>query len=430
MQRVFTDGAKTGKKVCLKGWIDQIRDLGRLKFFILKDREGSIQVTLKKDVVVDSLFSLIEGLHREDCVEVAGSVKKSEQAPDGREVVPDSIKVVSRAKTPLPFETREMIKTGIDKRFDFRFLDLRDAKTRSIFGVRSRIFSAIREYFRGKGFVEVHTPVIQAAGAEGGATMFSFRYYNRKAFLRQSPQLYKQMLMASTLDRVYEIGPAFRAEQFHTRRHLSEFMSVDFEMAWIESEDDVMKVVEGMIVHVLRDVKKNCVKEMEVLKRKIDVPEIPFKRITYDEALDILKKNGVSVKWGEDLEDAQEKVLGDVMAKRGYEWFFITKYPSKIKPFYIMMEGKYSRGIDLSNRGMEIASGGQREHRVKELEKMIKAKGLNPDDFRFYLDAFSYGMPPHGGIGLGGDRLVQQIAGAENIKEVVLFPRTTERMVP
>lgn len=429
MKRSYTGEAKKGK-ILLKGWVDHIRDLGNIKFFQLKDREGTIQITVKKGKTDEEILKTVESLHREDCISVEGKVKKNEEAPGGKEVIPKKMEVVSRAKTPLPLETKEQIESGVDKRFDYRFLDMRNPEKQALLRVRDRILTEIRNYFEAQGFVEVHTPIIQAAGAEGGSTLFPMKYYKEKAYLRQSPQLYKQMLMASSLDRVYEMGPAFRAEKFHTRRHVSEFLSVDFEMAWIDSEEDIMDMLEGMVVSVLKGVKENCKPEMKILGRKVKVPKKPFKRVTYDEALEMIEDEGVELEWGQDMEDAQEKVLGKEMAEQGHEWFFITKYPSKIKPFYIMFDGKYSRGIDLNNLGMEIASGGQREHRYKELVKVMRDKGLNPEDFKFYLDAFSYGMPAHGGIGLGGDRLVQQITGVENIKEAIIFPRTPDRLVP
>jgi aspartyl-tRNA synthetase len=276
----------------------------------------------------------------------------------------------------------------------------------------------------------VHTPVIQAAGAEGGASLFSVKYYGKDAFLRQSPQLYKQMMMASGMDRVVEIGQAFRAEKFHTPRHVSEFISVDFEQAWVESEEDVMKTLEEMVVNALEGIKKDCTHELKLLGKEIKIPKLPFRRVTYKELVDDLNKAGEKMEWDGDIEDAQEKKFGEIMAKKGVEWYFITKFPSKIKPFYIMLDGKVSRGLDLDYKGMEMASGGQREHRPEILKKVMKEKGLNPDDFKFYIDPFCYGMPPHGGIGFGVERMIEKILDLPDIKEAILFPRTPERLVP
>ncbi len=425
---VYSASLKEGQKCSVRGWVWQVRDIGKVVFFILRDREGEVQVTLKKGVVKDNLLEIARKLDREDCVVVSGKAVKSPS--DKLEIVPDNIVIAAKSEKPLPFETREQIETGADIKLDYRFMDLRDQQVLSHFKVKSKVINAIRNHFHQRGYLEVTTPIIQAAGAEGGATLFEVGYYGRKAFIRQSPQLYKQMLMASGMDNIFEIGPSFRAEKFHTRRHVSEFLMLDMEIAWIENEEGVMGEVEGLIHNVLKETKKTCKAELEALGQELKAPEPPFKRIAYDEAVDMLEKRGVMAEHGSDFGDAEEKILGELMAQKGHDWFFITKYPSAIKPFYIMSDGQASRGIDLSNRGMEIASGGQREHRYKELVARLKEKGLNPEDFTFYISAFRYGMPPHGGIGLGIDRLVQQVTGAANIKDVILFPRTPERLVP
>ncbi|MFH1294783.1 MAG: aspartate--tRNA(Asn) ligase [Candidatus Aenigmatarchaeota archaeon] len=429
MERTYVCDAKPGN-ITVSGWADQIRDIGNLKFFRVRDRTGSIQVTLKKGETDQRLFKIVDNIHREDCVIVSGKAVASKIAQEGVELFPEKIEIVSKAETPLPLETREQIKTNQDKRLDYRFMDIRNPKIMSVFKIKSEIVSAIREIFVSEGFIEVTTPVLQAAGAEGGATMFPVEYYGQKAFLRQSPQLYKQMLMASGLDRVWEIGPAFRAEKFHTRRHVSEFMSVDAEMSWIKDEEDVMGFLERLTLHVLKNVKKNCGSDLKILEKGIKIPETPFKRLTYDEMIDALKKQGVEIEYGTDTEDSQEKILGEYMAKKGHEWFFVKSYPAKLKPFYIMQRGEVTGGMDFFNNGMELASGGQREHRYDQLVKVMKQKELDPKSFGFYLDAFRYGIPPHGGFGLGGERLVQQITGVENIREAIMFPRTPDRLVP
>ncbi|MFH1444948.1 MAG: aspartate--tRNA(Asn) ligase [Nanoarchaeota archaeon] len=431
MVRTYSHELKQGN-VLVQGWVENIRKMGSLAFLTLRDREGLMQITLKKGSVPEEYFKLLSSMNKEDCVSVEGDAKKSSYSKLGFEIYPKKIDIVSKAETPLPIDTGAVKHTLKDKRFDYRFLDMRDPKIQAIFRIRDVVFTKMREYLEGNKFIEIHTPVIQAAGAEGGATLFGFNYYQHKAFLRQSPQLYKQMMMASGLDRVYEIGPAFRAEKFHTRRHVSEFISVDFEQGWINSEEDVMKTTEELIHHVYKGVKKDCGVSLDILEIKIEMPKLPFKRYTYDEVLETLAKHGTKLKWGSDLEDAEEKKFGEVAGKKGHEWYFITKYPAEMKPFYIMAEpdGKYSRGFDLDCSGMEIVSGGQREHRTKELIERMKAAKLKPKDFSFYTDAFRYGMPPHGGIGLGGDRLVQKIVGMENIKETILFPRTPEKVTP
>jgi len=428
--RTYSADAGIGKSVLLKGWVEKKRDLGGLGFFILRDRSGKIQITLKKGETPESLFKITSEMGREYCIAVKGKVRASKQAPGGKEVIPSSIEIISKADSPLPLDIDGPIQSGADKRFDFRYLDTRNPKVNAIFMIRDRIYHYLRDWFNISGTVEVHTPVIQAAGAEGGSTLFPLIYYQKEAFLRQSPQLYKQMLMASSFDKVWEIGQVFRAEKFHTRRHISEYVSVDAEIAWIDSEEDVLQYLERLVHHTLKGVASSCKEELKLLGAKIKIPKLPFPRLTYDECIDMLKKEGVEVEWGEDLGDPQEVMIGKIMEKRGYEWYFITKYPSKIKPFYIMMDGEKSRGMDLDFKGMEMASGGQREHRHDELVKVMKQKGMDPAKFEFYLNAFRYGMPAHGGFGLGSERLLQQIIGLDNVKEGILFPRTPDKLVP
>jgi aspartyl-tRNA synthetase len=421
MERTFSKELTPEARVMIKGWVDDVRNIGKIIFLTVRDREGKVQITAKKEDVSEGVFDTISKLGKEDCVEIEGEVIKSKIAKLGYELIPSSVKVLAGAEKPLPMDKN--VESWKDTRFDYRYLDLRRPEIQRIFMVRHRVMGLAHEYFRKNGFIEIHTPVIQAAGAEGGASLFKFNYYGKEAYLRQSPQLYKQMMMASGLDKVYEIGQAFRAEKFHTRRHISEFMSLDFEMAWIESEEDVMNVLERMVVHVLKGLKT----EMNI---ELEVPELPFKRVLYEEVIDTLNKAGMHKKFGDDLEDAEESKFAEIMAKKGHDVYFITKFPAVLKPFYIMFDGEISRGIDLDYKGLELASGGQREHRYKVLMEMMKAKGLNPADFKFYLDAFRYGMAPHGGIGFGVDRFVKQILNLPDVQEAILFPRTPDKLVP
>lgn len=430
MQRKYSVNVKAGDSVAVKGWVAKVRDLGGLKFFLIRDRLGTIQITAKKGDVPDAIFNKISELGREDCVSVEGVAKAAKQVKSGIEISPKKLEIVAKSETTLPIDVFGKIESGKDKRFDYRFMDIRDPKLQAIFRLKAAAVKHIRSYFESADFIEVHTPVIQAAGAEGGATMFKVKYYNQDAFLRQSPQLYKQMMMASGMDKVCEIGQAFRAEKFHTSRHVSEFLSVDFEQAWIESEEEIMESLENMVHSTLKGMKDECKEELEILGKEIIVPKLPFKRITYDEVVETLKNSGTPLEWGDDIEDLQEKKLGEILGKKGIEWYFITKFPSKIKPFYIMLDGRLSRGIDLDYKGMEMASGGQREHRIEVLKKVMKDKGLNPKNFEFFLNTFRWGCPPHGGIGFGVERMVEKILDLPDIKDAILFPRTPDRLVP
>ena len=257
MERTYSNQLKAGMKVRVKGWAEHVRNLGNIQFLTVRDREGLIQVTAKKSDVPTGVFDTISEIGKEDCVEIEGNVIKSKIAKIGYEIIPSSVRVLAGAEKPLPLDFSGKIESGKDTRFDYRYLDLRNPEVRKIFITRHKVMGLSHEFFRNNDFIEIHTPVIQAAGAEGGSTLFKFDFYGKEAFLRQSPQLYKQMMMASGLDKVYEIGQAFRAEKFHTRRHISEFMSLDFEIAWIDSEEDVMKTLERLVVHVLKGLKKD-----------------------------------------------------------------------------------------------------------------------------------------------------------------------------
>ena len=304
---------------------------------------------------------------------------------------------------------------------------------RAAFQVRSVLQRAIRREMDRHGFVEVHTPKIAGAGAEGGATLFETDYFGKRAFLSQSPQLYKQMLMATGLDRVYEVAPAFRAEPSDTVRHVTEFVSFDAEIAWIEHQEDFLRILEGVLAASIAAVREEAKPWLETLGVDPKVPGLPLPRVPYSEALQVLKERGKVVRDGEDLDTEAEKVLGRAMAEQGHELFYITEYPSEIKPFYVMSkpdEPEYSYSFDLEFKGDEMASGGQREHRFGELVAKMTAKGLNPAKFEFYLSPFRYGMPPHGGWGLGLDRLAQKLLDLPNIREAILFPRDRTRLVP
>lgn len=417
------------KTITVSGWIEDIRNIGSIGFIILRDRMGTLQITvLKKDN--SELFDQLVGISRESVIAVKGVCKKSDKARNGYEVIPEEFEVLSSAETPLPLGVVDKVESELETRLDNRFIDLRKPVIQAVFKIRNEVISAVHEYLRGEGFVEVHTPNIIASSSEGGTDVFKLKYFEKEAFLAQSPQLYKQMLMATGLDRVYEIAWYFRAEEHNTRRHLNESTAVDLEMAFINSEEDVMKVLEGLVQHMWKRAGE-CKEELEVLNKKVAVPKLPFKRISYDDVIKKLNKKGSEIKWGEDLGTEEEKLLGDILKKEGTEFYFITKYPIEAKPFYTMPEGdKLSRGFDLACKGVEIASGSQRIHDVKLLKERLRACDLNPKDFDSYLKAFRYGMPPHGGFGFGIERFLMELLDIKNIREVILFPRDRTRLTP
>lgn len=289
--------------------------------------------------------------------------------------------------------------------------------------LRDAITREVRRFMRGEGFIEVQTPKFVSSGAEGGATLFKVDYYDRDAYLAQSPQLYKQALMGAGLDRVFEILPAFRAEPSDTTRHITEFSSFDAEMAFISGMEDVLKMLEGCM--------KYCTTVMnEAFGIDLIVPAPPIPRVEYESAIGMLAERGKRIPMQEDIDTEGEKMLGEIMKEKGHTWYFITKYPAKAKPFYIMEDGDYSWSFDLSYGGLESASGGQREHRARELAARMEGMGLDPAGFESYIEPFRFGMPPHGGWGLGMDRLICYLLGLGNVREAILFPRDRHRLTP
>lgn len=436
MQRKYTselNAEMQGSVVKVCGWIEDVRKLGSIAFLILRDCKGKVQITALKKEMGKEKFTELTNLARESVVEVTGRVQKSPEAKMGFEIIPTEFKVLSKAEVPLPLGVIDKVNAELDTRLDNRFMDLRKPEISAIFKLKSLTCAGIRKYLIENGFVEVHTPKIVFAGAEGGATLFEIEYFGRKAFLAQSPQLYKQMLMATGLDRVFEIAPAFRAEPSDTVRHLAEFISLDVEMAFINDAEDVMHLLEDLLRSALEYVVKNGAKELEILKCEVNVPSLPFRRIPYRECIEILKSMG----WqGTELDTEGEKMLGEyVMKNYKEEFLFITEFPTELKKgtFYAMRKDtnpELTGYFDLDYKGQELTSGGQREHRYEKLIAQMQENNLNIQAFEPYLKTFRYGMPPHGGFGLGIDRLVQKMLNLSNIREAVLFPRDRVRLTP
>ena len=416
----------------VKGWVQDVRALGGIAFVTLRDRFGTIQITLPKKKIDPALFEELTKLPRESVVAVTGEVKASNQTALGLEIIPSAVEVYSKAATPLPLGVVDKVNVEMDTRLNHRFMDLRKPEIRAIFELKAMMVELIEECVRENGFNQVYTPKINAAGAEGGAELFKIQYFDKPAFLAQSPQLYKQILMSTGLDRVFELGPAFRAELSNTNRHVTEFISFDGEMSWIQNEEEVMAMIETIVDHVLTGLKERGKKQLEILGKEINVPARPYPILTYSECLKMVQDAGLPLKEGDDLGTEGEKIIGDKMAEKGVDLYFIAEYPEEAKPFYIMEKDgtPYSFSFDLDYKGQEISSGGQREHRYDRLVARMEKKGLNPADFEFYLEAFRYGMPPHGGWGIGIERLLVKMLDLPNIREAILFPRDPSRLSP
>ena len=416
-----------GQEITLFGWVQEVRDLGGIRFIILQDREGTLQVTILKKKVTPEVLSKSDVLQKRYSIGVKGIVKKTTMTPRGIEVLPKEIKIFNTAAEQLPIDITGKTPANIEVRLDARALDLAMEQNAAAFRVQHHALAAIRNYLFEKGFLEVHTPRIIASATEGGAELFSVDYFGDKAYLAQSPQLYKEQLTMSQ-EKVFEVGPFFRAEMSHTRRHLSEFVSVDIEQAFANAED-VMGLLEQVIQYTCKTVKEECTKELSILKYRATVPELPFKRFTYDEILNDLKSAGVTIPWGEDIPTPAFRTLGK---ERGY-YYFITDWPTHAKAFYIKpRDGKpeLCEGFDLMWRWIELVSGGTRIADKNLLMERMKEKGLNPDSFKYHLQAFDYGMPPHAGWAIGLERLTMVLTGKKNIREVSLFPRDRVRLTP
>ena len=416
-----------GEEITLFGWVQEVRDLGGIRFIILQDREGTIQVTVPRKKVSPEVLSKSDILQKRYSIGVKGTVKKTNMTPRGIEVVPKEIKILGTATVQLPIDVTGKTPANIEARLDARALDLCQEPNIAAFKIQHYALEAIRSFLFEKGFLEVHTPRIIASATEGGAALFAVDYFGEKAYLAQSPQLYKEQLVMS-LEKVFEVGPFFRAEESHTRRHLSEFVSVDIEQAFVDAVD-VMGLLEQVVQHAFKTVKQKCSQELATLKHKIEVPEIPFKRLTYDEVLSDLKKEGIEVPWGEDIPTEAFRVLGKL-----YPYFyFITDWPTHSKAFYIKpREDKPERceEFDLIWFWIELVSGGTRIAEKQLLVERLREKGLNPEAFSCHLQAFDYGMPPHAGWAIGLERLTMILTGKKNIREVTLYPRDRLRLTP
>jgi len=427
MKRVYAASIKSadsGKNVLLKGFVQEIRDIGKLKFIVLRDVSGEIQITAHREDTPSVVFSQMSEISKGSVVAVEGKVRKSKQAPGGREVLPEKITILSKAEQPLPIDISERSKTALPKRLDYRWLDIRRPSTAAIFKIRSAFLKLAANWFSKEEFIQINSPKITVVGAEGGAEMFNLMYFGKPAFLAQSPQLYKQETQ-SAFEKVFEIGPCYRAELHHTPRHLCEFIGLDFEISFIEDENDVMQICERMLQDVIKKLYDECKNEFRLLKVKVNVPKIPFQKITYSNALRIIKR-------GEFDAEAEYKISNYILKKYGSEFVWITNYPWEKKPFYTMKEktGKFGRDFDLLFKGIEVVTGSQREHRYNILLKQAKDKKMSISGFKNYLDYFRYGVPPHGGLGLGVDRFIKQLLNLESIREAVLFPRDPERLSP
>jgi len=411
-----------GHKVNVAGWIEDIRDIGKIIFLLIKDITGAIQV-----IVDPKEFPQIRDIQRQSSIILSGRLQKSKAKEMKVELKLEEIGDIYHSKHPLPIDPTGRLESAIDKRLDARALDLRNENVSNIFIIRSIALEIIRKTLREMSFLEVNTPKIIGSASEGGANLFEFDYFKNKAYLAQSPQLYKEQLVLA-LDRVFEIAPYFRAEKSNTVRHLTEFYSVDIEAAFLDYYD-IMEIMEGVIKKVINTIKDLGLIDYtknESIKKSI---ETKFEKLTYHSCIEELKENGESVEYGDDLSDYSLRKLGQLHSG----FYFITDWPLKLKPFYILENDKdpfLSDSFDLQVGYLELISGGTRQHDPSKIRNRLSEQGLNPSKFSDHLKVFDWGMPPHAGCGLGLDRFLMYLTGSMNVREVVLYPRDPYRINP
>ena len=422
--------AEEGTTIILEGAVHSIRDMGEIAFVILRKREGLIQTVWEEGKTDMELSEIREG----DYIHVTGQIKDEERAPHGKEVRLSTIRHLSHVSCPLPLPIDKWkLNTSLEAKLDRRSLSLRNIRERARFRIQEGIVRGFRDFLYEQGFTEIHTPKIGAKSSEGGANMFRLSYFHRPAVLQQSPQLYKQM-MVGVFDRVFETGPVFRAEKHNTRRHLNEYTSLDFEMGYIHSFLDICAMETGFLQYTMNLLEKEYSKELKLLNITLpDVEKIPYVR--FDEAKRLVsEKYNRKIRNPFDLEPEEEELIGKYFKEEyNADFVFVTHYPSKKRPFYAMddpEDTRYTLSFDLLYHGLEITTGGQRIHDLSMLEEKIQEKGMTEEGLEQYLDAFRFGMPPHGGLGIGLERLTMQLLGEDNVREACLFPRDMSRLEP
>ncbi|MCK5477259.1 MAG: aspartate--tRNA(Asn) ligase [Candidatus Aenigmarchaeota archaeon] len=428
--KIFTIDAKKniGKTITLKGWVDDTRDIGKLIFLILKDSKSKIQIVAKQGVVDEKIIDTIKKIPKESSIQVEGLVKEAKNAVNGVEIIPSKVIVLNESAHNLPIPTDSKATITLSKRLDYRYLDLRNEKVTAVFKIQAGIMTAFREYLSERDFIEFNSPGIIASSSEGGADLFPLLYYSKEAYLAQSPQLYKQMAIVGGMERVFSISRIWRAEVSNTIKHLSESRQMDVEACFFDL-DDTIDLICDVLVHVIKTIEEKYKTELELLgvePVKID----KIKRIDYKEAIELLQKNNVDIKYGDDLGSEAEKKLCQIHDDKP---LIVKQWPSDLRAFYSMPDDKdetLSKSFDLLYKGMELASGAERIHIPELLEKKLKQKDMDVDNFKAYIDSFKYGAPPHSGWAIGLERLTMAICNLSNIREATLFPRDTERITP
>ncbi|MEM0146950.1 MAG: aspartate--tRNA(Asn) ligase [Candidatus Micrarchaeaceae archaeon] len=426
--------AEPGKEVTVGGWVSRLKDLKSTKFVWVTDKTGTIQVTLAKDKVSQENFSFFDSLNLHDFILVTGIIPEKILAKNFKEIIPKKMKIVGKAEKPLPIDVNNIFKSELETRLDWRSIALREPKLMLALKVQSSLVEGMVNYLNKHDFTMVFTPSIMGVASEGGSEVFPIVYYDKTTYLRQDPQLHRQLLMVAGLDKIYEVGPSWRAELSHTPRHLSEHRTCAAEISFIEDEHDVMHVEEELVQAGVKNVIEKHKNELDDIGISITVPKVPFPELDFPNIYDIISELGKSPPKGKDIEHESEILLAKyVKEKFNSDFFFINRFPYKVKPFYVMRyddDPEYARSVDLEYKGMELSSGGQREHRYNKIIEQAKEKGVSLESIAWFAKFFKYGAPPHGGFSIGLERIVMQLLNMPNILEVPAFPRTSERVVP
>ena len=416
-----------GEKILIKGWVYRLRKLKTVTFIIMRDRTGFVQCVAANTTADMSILRI------ESVISIFGRVKEAKNMLNPYEILIENIQIINNTKEELPIEiNKDELDINLDTMLNNRVLSLRHEKVSSIFKIQNLIVQGFREFLSRKGFTEIFTPKIVAEGAEGGTEVFELKYFENKAYLAQSPQFYKQMMVGAGLERVFEVAHVYRAEQHNTSRHLNEYVSMDCEMGFIEDEKDIMDLEEELVIFIINKVLQEGKKYLEVLD--VNLPELNTKipRIKFSEALEILSKEYNKTNLDGDLDpDAEKLICKYSKEKLGCDFIFLTHYPRRKRPMYTMPLGETeTHSFDLLFRGVEITTGGQRIHDYDMLINNIKYKDLTPEIYHNYTSVFKYGMPPHGGLAIGLERITAQLLGLENVREASLFPRDRTRLTP
>jgi len=420
--------------VILAGWVHDVKDLARMRFIWLRDRRGVAQLTILKATAPPEVVQASEKLGKEDVIAVEGAPVEQRIAKIGSEIKPTKIELIAKAQAAAPLDVTGKIEANLDVRLDWRVIDLRRPENLAIFQIQSKVAEGAVEYLREEGYMQVFTPCLLGGTSEGGAEVFKTDYFGKEAFLRQDPQLHRQLCIAAGFDKIYDLGPNWRAELSHTTQHLCEHRGLAVEFGFINDENDMMKVEEEVAIAALKKVEKDCGRELELLHTKVELPKTPFPQIRYPEIYTILEEYGRKVEVGSDIGKEGEGVLSKhVQEKHKTDGFFINRFPSKVKPFYVMRvdeEPQWARSVDFVYRDIEQSSGGQREHRYEKIMNQLREQNINAEAMKWFTEPFKFGVPPHGGFCLGIERFTMALLRKENIRETTLFPRTPERLSP